>query len=102
MKLFLFICAMMAVTLVAAASTAMAGRPAPAYVPARARFQPPAHVGHAGPYCVYYVGKNGHSSPYRYHYSDWRYPQYYGGTHARVLQNVGISPADIGIRGSAW
>lgn len=99
MKLFLFSCAIMILTW-AAASIAMAGKPV--HAPARTRSQPPVHVGHVGPYCLYYVGKNGRTSPYRYRYNDWRYPRYYGGTHARVLQHVGISPSDIGIRDSAW
>lgn len=28
------------------------------------------------------------------------YPQYYGGIHARQLQNIGIPSGDIGIRGN--
>jgi hypothetical protein len=28
------------------------------------------------------------------------YPQYYGGFHARALQNIGIPSGDIGIRGN--
>jgi hypothetical protein len=28
------------------------------------------------------------------------YPQYYGGFHARALQNIGIPTGDIGIRGN--
>ena len=33
----------------------------------------------------------------------WRsqYPQYYGGFHARHLQNIGIPTGDIGIRGNS-
>lgn len=28
------------------------------------------------------------------------YPKYYGGFHARQLQNLGMPPGDIGIRGN--
>ena len=73
----------------------------PVNVPAPAHRQA-VHIGHVGPYCVYYVGKPGQASPYRYYYNSDRYPRYYGGTHARVLQNVGRSPADIGLRDTAW
>ncbi len=102
MKLFLLTCAMMVLTLMVAASTSMAAKRSHAHAHARARTQTSVHVGHVGPYCVFFVGSNGRTSPYRYRYNDWRYPRYYGGTHARALQNVGVSPADIGIRDSAW
>lgn len=32
----------------------------------------------------------------------WWYPQYYGGFHARHLQNLGYPPGDRGLRGTAW
>ena len=60
------------------------------------------YVGHTGPYKIYFRGNSGHKSPYRYAYPSKRYPRYYGGTHARVIQNLGYSPADIGIRDRAW
>ena len=28
------------------------------------------------------------------------YPRYYGSTHARQIQNIGIPPGDIGLRGN--
>ena len=33
-------------------------------------------------------------------YGRYLYPQYYGGIHARQLQNIGIPTGDIGIRGN--
>ena len=30
------------------------------------------------------------------------YPQYYGGFHARYLQNYGYPTGDLGFRGMAW
>jgi hypothetical protein len=30
------------------------------------------------------------------------YPQWYGGFHGRMIQNYGIPPGDVGIRGQAW
>ncbi len=30
------------------------------------------------------------------------YPQWYGGFHGRMLQNLGYPPGDLGPRGSAW
>jgi hypothetical protein len=102
MKLLLLSCAVLVFTLAAVAGTVQAAERVDAYARAGRRPAAPVHVGHVGPYCVYYVGKHGDQSPYRYRYNDWRYPRYYGGTHARVLQHVGVSPADIGIRGSAW
>jgi hypothetical protein len=59
------------------------------------------HVGHSGPFCIYYVGRHGDQSPYRYFYHSGRYPRYYGGEHARQFQNL-VPPGDIGIRDRAW
>ena len=41
--------------------------------------------------------------PYRYQPYDARavYPKYYGGIHARHLQNIGIPSGDIGLRGNS-
>ena len=30
------------------------------------------------------------------------YPRYFGGFHARELQNLGVPPGDVGLRGNGW
>jgi len=61
-------------TLVAAQSTEAAGP--------RWRNRPPVYLSQQGQWARQY------------------YPQYYGNIHARALQNIGIPPGDVGIRGN--
>lgn len=100
MKRLLLACAVGTMTLSLSARDGNAGTHA--HGQAQAHHARPVHVGHSGPYCIYYRGKQGHASPYRYVYKTRRYPRYYGSTHVRALQNVGIPTGDIGIRDTAW
>ena len=51
---------------------------------------------HASPYGHGYAP----SYPETYHYWNSNYPKYYNQFHHRNIQNLGVSPGDIGLRGN--